>query len=389
MKITNLKQMFPETPEGASGVAVVETHVATNVVEQTPQESNFSSLVSAFKDDVQAAVKEENTPKNEDGTPKESTEPVIAEKKEGEIVVPEVKKEETKAEEPVLDFKIPGADNTPPTTWETLKADFNLDVKEEKPEAYKEAINKLIETKAEEVRSQSLDKLMEKESIEVQEKYLFAKNGDAIAINGQLATISAFKNLDNVSLVEQDLRLKGFDPEAIETKMALLVENNQIDATAEPLRKLLNEAEQTTLAEKTAFVQSLREKQQNSAIQQKENLATGTADYFKTFKEFMGTPVNDKTKENMQQYIVNGVKEGKYSNVLKPTELAEWILYKEFGNQAVSNVKTKAFAEGRDTKTKDLHNVPPKQNGINSVPGNHIKNDGAFSNLRNEFGPIS
>lgn len=401
MKIT--KQLSPE-PEGSNGVANnTETVVENNgAAEQTTQEKNFGPLVDAFKESTEAAAKEQETPKTEEVVSEETkTEPVLdaveqeAKRKADEATAIETAKvEKEKADKELAAkseevFKIPGEENTPPTTWEALKSELKLDVKEEKPEAYKEAISKLIADKAEETRSQTLDKLIEKEPIEIQEAYLFAKHGEAKAINENLATISTLKSMDNVSLIEQDMKLKGFDPEAIETKLAKLTEDNQIDATAAPLRQLLNEAETATLADKTAFVNSLREKQQNSAIQEKENLANGTSDYFKTFKEFMGIPVNDVTKDRMQQYIVNGIKEGKYSNVLSPAELAEWRLYKEFGSQAVSNLKTNSFAQGRDTKTKDLHNVPLKQTGINSQAANKVKSDSPFANLQSEFGAIN
>lgn len=379
MKIT--KQLSPDPIEGG-GAANQETVVETNVVEPTPQENNFGAIVDAFKENAETEQVE-------------NTEPVIKpEEKKEEVKAtetkPEEKKEEVKVEEPI--FKIPGQENLPPTTWEALKSKLNLDVKEEKPELYEEAINKLIDTKREETRSLTLDKLIEKESIEIQEAFLFAKHGDAKAIDNHLGTLSQLKRMDNLSLIEQDLRLANRDwtDEQVEAKLTELTESNQVDATAAPLRKLVEESYNATVAERTAFVQSLREKQQNSAIQEKENLANGTSEYFKTFKDFMGVAVDDKTKSGMQQYIVSGIKEGKYSNVLSPAELAEWRLYKEFGSQAISNIKTIEFAKGRDTKTKDLHNVPPKQQGMTTQAMNKVRDSSnPFAALQSEFGTIS
>lgn len=389
MKIT--KQLSPD-PIEVGGAANQETVVETNVVEQTPQEKNFGAIVDAFKENAETTTKEE---KPIETGQVENTEPVIKpEEKKEEVKAtetkPEEKKEEVKVEEPV--FKIPGQENLPPTTWEALKSKLNLDVKEEKPELYEEAINKLIDTKREETRSLTLDKLIEKEPIEIQEAYLFAKHGDAKAIDNHLGTLSQLKRMDSLSLIEQDLRLANRDwtDEQVEAKLTELTENNQVDATAAPLRKLVEESYNATVAERTAFVQSLREKQQNSAIQEKENLANGTSEYFKTFKDFMGVAVDDKTRSGMQQYIVSGIKEGKYSNVLSPAELAEWRLYKEFGSQAISNIKTTEFAKGRDTKTKDLHNVPPKQQGMTTQAMNKVRDsNNPFAALQSEFGIIS
>lgn len=378
-----MKIILHRSPEAQEG-----SGAATETVERPA----FSNLKAAFSEEGE--VKVETTPVEKPKEEEPVLEPALTESAEKAIEEAEKTKlaEETAtAESDKLKtesiFKVPGTEEAKATTWDLVKSDFGLEIKEETPAAYKEAINSLVEKTKTEALNESFMSALDKKPIAVQEATLLALNNIPLSeIEKPTQVIESFLSLSNLDLVERDLKLQGYNAEVVEQKLAELTENNQIDATANPLREFLNGEKKRVSEERVAFVTSLKEKEVQRQQQERENLATGASKYFDTFKELMGLPVNEKTNKDMQQYVINGIKEGKYSNTLSPTDLADYILYKEFRSQALSTLKTTSFAEGRDTKTKDLHNIPVKTQGMNSVSKPATVKQGSFGNIVETFG---
>lgn len=274
--------------------------------------------------------------------------------------------DEIKADDPNLNWKT------------TSKELFGEEMEGETFEDFKKNFGSFKEKLQNEARSESLIEQISKEPVEVQEAFLLMKNGyDLQEVMKPAHEADALLSLNNYDLVKWDFARKGFDPEAIDQRMEKLAENGEIDKLAGPIRNSVEEFKAGVLNERKQFVEGLRAQEQNRAIQEKQKAAAELQAELKKTADFMGTPLNDAIRDG----IVKRFNEGRYDGLRNNTQaLLNAIMFQEFGQTALNELKQRERAAAIEAHTKGLHNVPIKQQGINSQANTPKQGDGKNSN---------
>lgn len=216
---------------------------------------------------------------------------------------------------------------------------------------------------------------------ETQQFIEFLENGGTVQdFLDPLKPVEQLKSLSDVDLVVRDLELQDWPQDKIDQEIARMTEadKDEIGLTAFKLRKQLGVIEQNI---KTQIIESKTkaEKRQDSY---KQNATAEQLSAIKnslnTVSEFMDTPLSGKHKD----FIAKNWVDGKYANILNdPKAMSKFLLFHEFGEQGIANLKNKAKEEAKLAYKNDRHNIPPMTGtGGGQVKGASTSNQQAEGN---------
>lgn len=366
--------------------------VTTEVVSQeatekgnAPLENNWDAITNApeFSADyvaptTETAKPDENQeksdkPANEANTNEDNTDKNQEKAKEGDEnqeKTDDKPVDELTEDKPLIEFKaedVTGAPESEPAdgTWLAVaKASGIEGLKEDSFEAYQSAVEAKYNAKIEEVKSITEDKVLEKFSPEARATIELLNSGLSLEqIYAPLQEVQQLKQLDDVSLVRKALEeaampdgTKMWDADMIEAKLEKLLEEGKVDVEAKGIRRILEVEEQKIKLEHNSKLQQYQEKKVQTVEQQKQESAAKFTQAMSTVTEFFGGKISEEAK----QAIIKKHQSGAYNDLLNnPKDMAEFVLYKEFGQKAIKNLENTAFQRGREEKTKKLLNIPP------------------------------
>ena len=349
--------------------------VKTDEVEELADEAKED------KPNADAEVKDETKTDEKPETEKKDTE-VADETKEGD--------------KPLIEFKAEDVVNETETdpaegTFLALAKAQGIELKEDSFEAYQLGIEEKYNAKVEEVKKTTEDTVLAKYSPEARATIELLNSGLSLEqIYAPLQEVQQLKALDDVSLVRKALEeatmpdgvTKMWDADMVEAQMEKMLEKGDVDQEAKKIRRILDANEQEIKIEHSQKLKQFQDRKEQQVRQEKQESVAQFTKAMNTVSEFMG----GKISEDAKQAIIKKQQSGAYDNVLSdPKNLAEFILYKEFGQKAIKNIENTAFQKGREEKTKKLLNIPPvTQNGGGRVITNNEANN--WDALKEGFG---
>jgi hypothetical protein len=303
-----------------------------------------------------AAEKPENLSEKKEEAPKaegkvEATAPKLGE--EGET-----KKTEEEG------FKLPGEVTTKQEVeakWADIAKEVGFEINEDTFEAFvsgqKEFIENTKKTAKEEVKEVSFKEQIAELPAESQLLMIGLRQGlTREEIEKPFKMISEFKALSDADLVAKDFELKGYPEDLIAHKIEQLTTDDKLELAAKELRLILDQNEKGLMEQKLKEVKELEESSEKIF---KEKLAKETdevAKFVNMHDKFLDSPVSQKNK----QYLIDQWKSGKYQALAKdPKVIVEFMLWKEFGEQGVANLKNNLKSKMVEEKAREMHNNPP------------------------------
>ncbi len=271
--------------------------------------------------------------------------------------------------------------------WISMAKGRGWEITEDTYDAYLKAEEKHYAEKQKDIETLSWEKVKEKLTPDAQLHLDLLNSGLTLEeITKPTKAIEEFKRLSDAELVREDLtRTEGWTAEMVSTEMERLAKENLVEHEAKKLRVYLDTEEQAIMAQYQGRVKEYREKNEARINQVLQQEATQISEHFNKRSEFMGSPISDKVRN----YLMSNYKAGKYDKEMKnPEAIIDFMLYREYGKIAAANLGNKEFERGRNEIAKNLHSVPPIQNGAlnkhqrQSNGGNPIGNFGA---LESEF----
>lgn len=337
------EEMFEPTydPKAVKVEKEVEQKVEQQTKEETPADL---SLEKQEEQPKEAEKSEEKVEKAEEKKPEATTETEL----------------ELKLDDDSLQLK----DET--KVWqETAKDIFGIEVAEDTYEAFVEASKKAIELAKEEGRNATIQSELAKMPVEAQTDFLLLQAGyTREQINEPTKEIDQALAMSSIDLVKYNMELEGYSPELIEKEIEILTEKGLVDHEAEKHRLFLKNARETVLSDRANLAQQVATNYQARLEAERQAELQTMTNAFDTVKDFMGHAINENTRKE----IAKRYAEGKYDAVLNdPIKKAEFLLYHNFGEQVVKNIRNKALEEGREKVTKHLSNIPPVPQQNNST----------------------
>jgi hypothetical protein len=323
------------------------------------------------------------------------------------LTVPEEKKEEVKTEEKpeektespteekveekkeeVFDLKLEDTSDTPEQTkvWvDTAKELFGKEIEADSYEAFVEASKIAIKEAEERGKATSIEKELSTLDPAAQVDFLLLRSGlTREEINEPTKKIDEILGMSDVDIVKKELELQGLSQEVIDKEIEILTEKGLIDHEAEKLKTFLHKQKEQIIEERKELAQSVAANYEAKRLADKQSEVQSIATAFDTVKDFMGSPIN----EDIRKALVKRYSDGSYDGIFNdPAKKAQFILFHQFGEQAIKNVRNKALEEGREKVTKHLSNIPPVINGNNSVPNakQQAKSSSGFEALESMF----
>jgi hypothetical protein len=367
-----------------------------------PSDNNSSSLAGfaslsendffEITPEAKEVVKEEKVT-----TETVTTEPksVLEEEKKSDLT--DTKTETSKTEEDI--FKLPGEEGSKPNLetssdeemkWVDVAKEIGFELKEDSFDAFQKAKNEFIENikneSKKEVEVKSFKEQIAELPAETQLLVLGLKNGlTEEEIHKPFKMIADFKALSDADLVAKDFELQKYPQDLIDHKIEELTENGKLELKAKELRLILDKNEEVLLNNKLQEIKQLEleseENFKNKIAKESEIIEK----HINTIDTFMEAPISKKTKD----YLVEKWKSGAYHELAKdPDRIAKFIIWNEFGEQGIANLKNKSFEKGRDEKKNKLHVIPPVietgsiVDSQNENARNPVGNWEAFSHLQ-------
>jgi len=265
--------------------------------------------------------------------------------------------------------------------WLKVAKELELDVKEDSFDAFKSAYsNKLLALKEEvktELQIQKKEDLLSTYDVEAQ---IIIKGLDAglslEQIQKPLEKIDNFLKMSDADLVAEDYRLQGWEEDKIEMKVLELTESNKLELTAYEIKQELKAARTEISDKRLQDIEALKTQQEERIKTQLNKETEQIHEQLKTVQQFMESPI----KEKHVAHVMDKWKKGEYLEAFKdPKVISEFLLWKEFGEQAQKVLANKKFQEGRDGIVKKLHNVPPIQSGAGAPAA--TKNESPIGNF--------
>lgn len=217
---------------------------------------------------------------------------------------------------------------------------------------------------------------------ETQQFIEFLENGGTVKdFLDPLKPVNDVKSLSDVDLVVRDLELRDWPQDKIDAEITRMTENEKVDEialTAFKLREQLNVIEENiksrVIESKTNAEKRKDTYKQNATAEQLSAIKNS----LNTVSEFMDTPLSGKHKD----FIAKNWADGKYANIINdPKAMSKFLLFHEFGEQGIANLKNKAKEEAKLAYKNDRHNIPPLTGtGGGQVKGASTSNQQAEGN---------
>lgn len=250
-------------------------------------------------------------------------------------------------------------------SWTDLAKELGFEIKEDNFEEFKKSYDIFRETEKAELEKEY--KVKGKEDLLVSfdpEAQFIIKALDAGLTMDQIqkpfAEIDKFLSLSDADLVAQDLRLQGWPEDKIEAKVLDLTETGKLELNAFEIRKILEDSKKEISLSREKELSDIKTQQEQKVKDTLNKEAEEIHKQLKTVQTFMESPIKDKHID----YVMNKWKNGEYHEAFKdPKKIADFLLYSEFGEQAVKNLANRKLQEGRSKIVKKLHNIPPLTTG--------------------------
>lgn len=395
------------SPDGVSSGTGFENLSENDFLDLEEQEAKPAAAASEEKSDAEKAAQEQTdklaasdadakTKAEEAAKVAETPEQIKAKEEEALSKMSETEKAEHLAkkekEEIEKEFKLPtdkkedGEDED--SNWLNVSKKLDIDLKEDSFEAFETAYKTKIETVRKEEKALALKSKWTEEIIslpvEAQATIIGLKNGMSLEeVTAPLKRLEELKVMDDADLIALDFKGQGYDDEYVEMKIAKLAENGDLELTAKEIRKVISDSEKEIKDNHLTRIKEIDENNKKLIQETRDKETASIKEKLGTIKQFMDTPVSEK----VVNYLVKNWEQGKYHEDFKnPDLLAEFLIYKEFGEQGIKNMKQKAYERGRDEKANKLHNIPPviKSGGSTTKSGeatSPIGNFGALDHL--------
>lgn len=348
--------------EAAVGGGTTEATVTPNfgmLSEEMFEPTYDPSAIKAEKE-VEKKVEEETKEQVPADLSLDKQEESAEEKKEEKVESTESK--ETEVKETELELKLEDVESLElkeeSKGWqETAKDIFGVEVAEDSYEAFVEASKQAIQAAEERGKQATIASELAKMPVEAQVDFLLLQAGyTREQINEPTKEIDSVLSMANIDIVKLNMELEGYSPELIEKEIEILAEKGLIDHEAEKHRLFLKSARESVLNERADLANKVATSYQAKLEEQKQAEIQSMAQAFDTVKDFMGHAVNENTRKEMARRYA----EGKYDAIMSdPIKKAEFLLYQNFGEQVLKNIRNKALDEGREKVTKHLSNIPP------------------------------
>lgn len=271
-------------------------------------------------------------------------------------------------------------------SWTALAKTQGIEIADNTFEAYEKGVQTKFE--AEKV---AIKELAVKEA---KESFLAEKPAEVMAIVEGLEAgytleeilepkraIQELQKLSNAELIAKDCELKGWPQDIIDKHIAELTEKDTLDVNAQPLRDILKSNEETLAQKQLDQIQALKQSKATSEQKAREQESEEIKNTLVSMKTFLDVPIT----ENVVRHVQQKWNKGEYHDAFKDSKVvAEFLMYKEFGEQGLKALKNREYQRGRDEKAGKLHNIPPlQQTGGKSTPQQTVKAEGNFGALPN------
>jgi len=188
--------------------------------------------------------------------------------------------------------------------------------------------------------------------------------------------IETFEAMSDADLVAEDLKLSGWADEAIEKHMQDLIDEDRVDVAAQPLRVLLKTQKENIAKEQAENFSQMQLARENRVKEARTKESEQIKSSLVSMKTFLDVPITDKIVAHVQQKWNTG----EYHESFKdPKLIAEFLMYKEFGDQGLKSLAQREYVRGRDEKAKKLHVIPPVQKTAGKI--NTIESKSAIGNF--------
>ncbi len=358
MKYRNLS---PEETTGGSGTAEATVTPNLGMLTEEMFEPTYDPKAVKAEKQVEEKVEQDNKEQSpaDLSLEKQEEQPKEEEKKVEEKVEGTEKKEESKTED--LELKLDGETlelKEETKVWqETAKELFGVEIAEDSHEAFVEASKQAIQLAEEKGRQATIQSELAKLPVEAQVTFTLLQAGyTQEQIMEPTKEIDKAIEMSNIDLVKYDMELRGYSSELIEKEIEILTEKGLVDHEAEKHRLFLKNARESVLSERESLAKQVATNYQARLEAERQAELQTMTQAFDTVKDFMGHAINENTRKE----IARRYAEGKYDAILNdPIKKAEFLMYHNFGEQVVKNIRNKALEEGKEKVTKHLSNVPP------------------------------
>jgi hypothetical protein len=321
-------------------------------------------------------LKDPETPEGEEKEGEIDAEKTEESKEEGEKEGEEVegeknpegesgKKEGEEEAQPFIEFKaedVQGLEKEPEDgTWAALAKAQGVEIQEESFEAYQAAVESKYSAEIEKVKQATKETIfadLKPETVAalkliemgVPEENVFAPT----------KAIDQYLQMDDAALIREDLKLRGWDDEKIDTELEILTEKNWIEHEAAKLRDVLENEKESITAKREEILKEYSENKEKISLKQQEEQVGQLKKALDTVSSFMNGKISPEAKEVIWQKYTKGAYEKELND---PQSRIEFLLYKEFGARAIKHLENTAYQRGREEKTKKLLNIPPIKEG--------------------------
>lgn len=287
----------------------------------------------------------------------EDKEPVLTFDDEATAKV-ELKKTDTATDEEVI------------TSWKDVAKEVGLELKDDSLDELKTVLKSKIE-----------DNIAKYEP-ETQRIIKFTEAGgspdDFIEPFQKVDTLLGMADAD---LVAQHFKVKGWDQTKAQTKIEQMAESGELETFAEELKVSLkeyrNEIKENIINDRIKAAEAKRLKMENAFKDEAVKIKATLAET----KEFLGTPLSEENRNKIAAKYANGDYENDFKD---PKVISDFLLFKEFGEKGITNLKKKLEYEAKKQYQNDRHNVPPKNPNVGAVSSNSAHVADPWSMLEKE-----
>lgn len=366
----------PNAKELSDSVSKVDTEGLDKDSATILQKAAAATPADKKGDDVPPANTEEKKPE------KKADEAKAPEAKADDKKVDEKKDEKGEDKEPVLTFDEEASakaelkkgdtatDEEVITSWKDVAKEVGLELKEDSFDELKSALEAKI-----------TDNLSKYEP-ETQRIIKFTESGGSID-----DFVEPFKKVDSLismadaDLVAQHFKVKQWDETKAQTKIEQMAESGELETFAEELRVSLkeyrNEVKDTIINERIKATEAHKAKMQNAY----KDEAVKIKSTLEQTKEFLGTPLSEENRSKIAAKYANGDYENDFKD---PKVISDFLLFKEFGEKGINNLKKKLEYEVKKQYQNDRHNVPPKDSNAGAMANNSSQAGDPWSALEKE-----
>lgn len=345
------------------------------IQEREAPKVDWAAMEADFGSGNAPVVEEKVEVKVDEKDPNEIVNTEIKEEVKVEEVKPEAKAEEKVEEkteevvpEPVLEFKAEDIEGykkqAEDGTWKAVGELLEVEVADESPEALVTALEAKYKPLIEEARKYSIDEQLSKYKPETVAAIKLMEMGyseeDAFNPTGKL---KGFLSLSDAELVRTNLEgLEGWDEERVGLEMEKLTERPEmLKHEALKLKEWVNSEIQRKDTERDALIQQYAQNKDKVVAQQREQHLNQVKEAVMSAESFLGAKINSDAKsEIFQKYS-----RGDYGDIFKDGKsVADYLLFKSFGNKILDEAKRGFYAKGKEEVTKQMLNIPPKQGEV-------------------------